>query len=127
MTTMTKARNTEQAEALGRLREWVKPGDTLYTQLKSVSRSGMSRVIQVLKMENNEPRYLGYNIALALDWRYDRNKEGLKVSGCGMDMGFHVVYTLGQALWPNGTPTPHGTRNGEPDSAGGYAIKQRWL
>ena len=22
---------------------------------------------------------------------------------------------------------PHGTRNGEPDSTGGYALKHRWL
>ena len=52
---------------------------------------------------------------------------GLRVSGCGMDMGFHVVYNLGYALWPDGTPEPHGTRNGAPDSDGGYALKHRWL
>lgn len=44
-----------------------------------------------------------------------------------MDMGFHVVYALGSALWPDGTPAPHGTRNGEPDTAGGYALKHEWL
>jgi hypothetical protein len=31
------------------------------------------------------------------------------------------------ALWPNGTDTPHGTRNGEPDTNGGYALKHRWM
>jgi hypothetical protein len=44
-----------------------------------------------------------------------------------MDMGFDLVYSLGSALWPNGTDTPHGTRNGEPDSDGGYALKQSAL
>ena len=52
---------------------------------------------------------------------------GLVVGGCGFDAGFEVVYNLGSLLWPNGTPEPHGTRNREPDSTGGYALKQdRW-
>jgi hypothetical protein len=42
-------------------------------------------------------------------------------------MGFAAVYNLGYALWPNGTPEPHGTRNGVPDRDGGYALKQCWL
>lgn len=33
---------TEQAEAFARLRDWLKPGDTVYTVLDSVSRSGMT-------------------------------------------------------------------------------------
>jgi hypothetical protein len=49
------------------------------------------------------------------------------MSGAGMDMGFELVYRLGQAMWPNGTPEPHGTRNGQPDSDGGYALEHKWL
>lgn len=30
-------------------------------------------------------------------------------------------------LKPDGAPAPHGTRNGEPDTAGGYALKHEWL
>jgi hypothetical protein len=52
---------------------------------------------------------------------------GIKIGGCGMDMGFDLVYSLGATLWPNGTRKPHGTRNGEPDSAGGYALNHRWM
>jgi len=44
-----------------------------------------------------------------------------------IDMGFHVVYNLGRTLWPEGTPEPHGTRNGEPDRDGGYALNHQWL
>jgi len=43
------------------------------------------------------------------------------------DMGFQIVYQLGQRMWPDGTPKPHGRRNGQPDSAGGYALKHQWL
>jgi hypothetical protein len=52
---------------------------------------------------------------------------GIIIGGCGMDMGFALVYNLGSTLWPNGTPEPHGTRNREPDSDGGYALKHNWV
>lgn len=45
---MTKARKQEQTEAIAKLREWLKPGDTVYTILEHVSSSGMSRSIRVL-------------------------------------------------------------------------------
>ena len=118
---------TAQREALERVREWVKPGQTVYTILRHRSASGMQRVIQLVVFEDNEPRYLGYNVALALGDRYHREHEGVVVRGCGMDMGFEIVYRLGQTLWPNGTPLTHSTRNGQPDNSGGYALKQRWL
>jgi hypothetical protein len=53
--------------------------------------------------------------------------NGVKVAGCGMDMGFHLIYSLSYALFPKGTDAPHGTRNGVPDSDGGYALKHEWL
>ena len=50
-------------------------------------------------------------------------KDGdISMGGWGYSKSFQIGYSLGCALWPNGTPEPHGTRNGEPDSAGGYAI-----
>lgn len=97
-----------------------------------------------------------YHIALALDWKYDKDREGVKVSGCGMDMGFSVAYNLDRALFPDGfgvegeLPLGHKIRpatkeeeakavekgatfrgrNGDVsgwDNDGGYALKQRWL
>lgn len=50
-----------------------------------------------------------------------RNGE-IVMSGSGYSKSFQIGYNLGCALWPNGTPEPHGTRNGVPDTAGGYAI-----
>lgn len=44
---MTK-KQTEKADAIARLREWIKPGDTVYTILDHVSASGMSRAIRVV-------------------------------------------------------------------------------
>lgn len=104
----------------------LKPGDTVWCVLRNVSRSGMSRQIDFYKMEKGGPRCISWYTANLLDYR-QTDGGALKVSGCGMDMGFSVVYRLGATLWPKGTAKPHGTRNGEPDSDGGYALKSRWL
>lgn len=95
----TKKQSAEQQEAIARLRETLKPGDTVYCQIKSVSRSGMSRVIQLLTIENNEPRWIGYSAALAMGDTYDQKREGIKIGGCGMDMGFALVYNLARTLF----------------------------
>lgn len=137
------AKNAVRQEAVDALRAWIKPGDTIHTQLKSVSRSGMSRVIQVVQItcKDGEPSvsYLGYNVAQACGFNYDREREGVKISGCGMDMGFSLVYELSAALFSGrfdciGESCPsndhsNGDRNYKPHahSDGGYALKQRWL
>lgn len=95
----------ERGQALRRLREWVKPGDKLYTVLRRRSSSGMCRHISVLKPDPARPGEmldLTFNAARALDWRMDRDTGGLVVGGCGMDMGFHAVYSLSSALYPDG-------------------------
>jgi hypothetical protein len=99
---MTKADMAERDKARETLREFVKPGMTVYTNLRHRARSGMFRVIDVNVIEDNEPRWIGYLAAKATGISYDRNREGLRVSGCGMDMGFHVVYELSRALYPDG-------------------------
>tara|TARA_R100001443_G_scaffold23229_1_gene35451 strand:+ start:137 stop:493 length:357 start_codon:yes stop_codon:yes gene_type:complete len=116
-----------QEQAIEQLKERIKPNDIIYTQLEHVSRSGMTRFIKVRQIEKDYPYDLTYLASVALGWKYSGRYHAIKVEGCGMDMGFHLIYSLGQVLWPNGTDEPHGIRNGEPDSAGGYAITQRWL
>ena len=108
------------------LRTMLTPCDTVYCILQSVSKSGMSRKIKlVINNGGKEVKDITYLASVAMQWAM--SDGALKVSGCGMDMGFNTVYTLGCYLWPNGTDKPHGTRNGVPDSAGGYALKSSWL
>jgi len=124
---MPRYTKTERAEAIAKLRDMLRPGDMIYTTTRKVSRSGMSRDIDLYVIQDNAPRWLSWLTARAVGLPFDRKTEAVKVGGCGMDMGFHLVYTLGAVLWPDGTPEPHGTRNGEPDRAGGYALKHSWL
>lgn len=154
-------KDADQQEAITRLREWLKPGETVYTSLESVSRSGMSRKIGVHYFYTDEKGeivklWLTRLVATACGFRFDYKSESLVIGGCGMDMGFHVVYTLGRVLFPDGFGTVgtngairdlrpqskelaekavacgysfHG-RNGDAsgwDTDGGYALKQRWI
>lgn len=146
---MATAKMIEQKEAIERLREWIAPGSEVYTILRHVSRSGMSRSISVAGIEEEDGRRrifdYDYNVARALGERIDRERGGVKVAGCGMDMGFHLVYSLSRTLFPDGfgcvgKECPSNDHsNGDRDYArhtkrrphwhsdGGYAIRQRWL
>lgn len=119
----------EQEEARAELRKILNPGDTVYTVLRHRSASGMSRVIDFFVFRKNEPLRLTWSIGKAADYSYNRKYEGLAVGGCGMDMGFSVVYNLGRALWPNGDGKYKTGRNGMtgPETDGGYLLNQRWL
>lgn len=108
------------------LRKFIRPNQKVYTFLRSVSSSGMSRNISVFVVHGKELRNITHMVSDALAIG-EAKTGGLRVTGCGMDMGFHVVYSLGMALWPKGTAKPHGTRNGEPDRNGGYALKHEWI
>ncbi|NBR87965.1 MAG: hypothetical protein EBT61_21110 [Verrucomicrobia bacterium] len=136
MANYTKA---EKAEAIARLREWLKPGDTVYTILEHVSSSGMSRAIRFVipKVdEDGKPYFLHPNhaIGVVLGLRFHtsrgRQTDALHVTGCGMDMGFDCVYNLSRYLFPDGFKVDGRGRNGDTsghDNDGGYALKQAWL
>ena len=119
-----KAARAEYCKA--ELRALLTPGAKVYCILRSVSPSGMSRTISLYVKSKGDMRNIDSLSADVLGYKLSK-KEGLLVSGCGMDMGFHLVYSLGCALWPDGTGTHHGTRNDQLGTAGGYALNHVWL
>lgn len=135
-----KTTKAEQAEAREYLQGLLKPGDTVHTILKHVSKSGMSRVIQLIVIKDNRPIDISWNAAKLLEG-YDENHEGCKAGGCGMDMGFHLVYNLGWALFHDGyqcpgaacvsndhSNSPYPARDGSLyHKDGGYALNQHWM
>jgi hypothetical protein len=101
---MTKTKSDlamERIAALDQLAKLLKPGDTVWTKLIHVSRSGMYRVIDCFAIKDNEPLRITWSVA-TLCGGYDRRHEGAKASGCGMDMGFSLVYNTSLALFPHG-------------------------
>jgi hypothetical protein len=104
-TTMTKKAQQEQErqDAIERLRAIFPEGSYVTTLVRHVSQSGMSRAISVFAVEaiDDTPRIyeVSYLVARALDWNLHPSQAGVKVSGAGMDMAFHLVYSLSQALY----------------------------
>ncbi len=98
-----KAIDKKRQEAIDTLRTQfnLKPGDTIFCSLRHVSRSGMYRCIDLFVMRDNEPLRISWTAAQLLEG-YDKRHEGCKASGCGMDMGFHLVMNLGYSLFPDG-------------------------
>lgn len=110
MTTATiskaEAKRQEQEAAMEELRETFPRGSEVPLILRHVSKSGMLRSISPLDGLDD----VSYLVARALDLKTDRDRGGVKVGGCGMDMGFHLVYELAYVL--------HGD---------GYALRHRWI
>ena len=81
----TSEKNKQQAyEYLKQFR-----GKDIAVNIKSVSRSGMSRRFEFYADGYNR---IGYYIAQLLEYPY--NDKGLRADGCGMDMVFSVLSNL---------------------------------
>ena len=137
---------SEKEKKAVELRELLKPGDTVFTKLNHVSRSGMTRIIEVMVFRDSAPVNITYDVSQVLDYKVSNSKHwGLKVGGCGMDMGFSVVYNLSSALYrgigydciedrENGVRCPAADHVNMRDKSkipsrhyDGYALSQRWL
>ena len=136
-----KTTKQEKHEALELLRKKLKSGDTVFCILRHVSKSGMTRVIDLLiNDEAGIPQSISWLFTRVADYSMVNDRlYGIRVSGCGMDMGFELVYNLGRILWPEGVECvgqkcrsndhSNGDRNYEKQihKDGGYALNHRWL
>lgn len=136
--------------------EWVKPGDTITTILRHTSASGMSREISVAIVKDGAISDVTWIVAEILGRKMGKHL-GIVCTGCGMDMGFELVYNLSRRLFPDGfgiegksedgkvavrpvSPVNAAVhvkmgyvfrgRNGDTsgwDNDGGYALNQKWF
>ncbi len=141
MPTKAETIRAEQAEARDKLRELLPPGSTVSTILRHVTGSGMSRSISPVICSPDGPHDLTYLAVRAGVGNVDPKNGGVKMGGCGMDMGFGLVYNLSSMLYPDGfactgdrcpsNDHSNGDRDYTPGhvvhSSGGYALSQRWL
>lgn len=103
-------------EATERLKDWLKPGDTVFTIYRHRAASGMTHWISMVKLthgKDGQPDvlHIDYSVAALLGRGYEtRRHEGIEVHGAGMDMGFELVYSLSRKLFDDG-----------------YALHHRWL
>ena len=108
----------DKETALKHLKEWLKAGDKVYTTIDHVVPSGMTRWLQVFLVRDNQKINISWHCAVLLDLPYNTGGHyGVRVGGCGMDMGFHLVYTMSRVLFPEGSGT---------ERDGGYTLVHSW-
>jgi hypothetical protein len=111
-----KLTDAERAEILDELRALCPPGSTIYTVLRGVSSSGMSRKIDLYVIRGDVPHRITWSVCRlrVAGMTYDDRSDAARISGAGMDMGFHAVYQLASVLYA-------GTERA------GYTLSHRWL
>jgi len=108
----------ERDDAIESLKKLLPQGSQVYTILRHVSASGMSRDISVVMVESgiNDPQIqdITFYVARALGAERNNKNGGIKVTGCGMDMGFDLIHRLSAKIYGH-------------ENRGGYFINQGWL
>ncbi len=127
---MPRYSKSEVSESLEVLRKAMRKGSTVYVTVGHVAKSGMSHTIHVRTMTRNAPLQWDWHVARVLGLTL--TDDGVRIGGCGMDMGFYIVYQLGRKLWPKGSKLPKGARGRNGDTSGfekdgGYLLTHRWL
>lgn len=146
LTASERRRLKVREEAAAELREYLKPGDTIDLILRHRSRSGMFRRISPTFQHPKRGRlhldYLFHRVYNPESRKSVAGGDGVPVGGCGMDMGFQLVYSVAAVLWPDGYRCP-GKSCGDSDHSNppypkrdgrtkhkhgsGYALKSNWL
>lgn len=104
-----KITNEEREAAHDMLRAHFPKGSTVAVVQRHVSASGMSRAISVLAATENDIEDVSWLVRRALGWPLNHRHGGVVVKGAGMDMHFHLVYTLAQTLYGDGYALKHRT------------------
>ena len=114
------AAELERSESIERLRTLFagEESPVIHTITRHVSASGMTRDISLIYVKGGAAFNITYSAALALGWPLSEKSghRAIRVSGAGMDMGFHLVYTLSNVLY-----------RGAVEGDAGYKLEHRWL
>lgn len=115
-----KYTQAEKSEQLENLKMWFPEGSTVYTILRKVAPSGMSRNISVLSIALGDPSqaekeatiyHPNYAVSVVLGLPLVSGfSDSVRINGCGMDMGFALVNDLARTLYGSGD-----------------SLKQRWI
>lgn len=133
---MTKTEKAqEKTDAIAHLRKLCRPGTVVYTTVRRVASSGMSRHISCFVVVKGEIRDVSYRVATAIGWRFSDKTHAIVANGCGMDMGYHTVSVLSYALHgradrgdgaaPEAQGRPFSPRPGH--YRAGYSLRHAWL
>lgn len=116
MSQSTQQVSDDKMNAIEKLRKLLPKDTVIYTVLRHVSRSGMFRAIDMLIVEDGKIRMIPPYLLEEAGFPYKLypKRRGYRVEGCGMDMGFSIVYSLSSLIYGM-------------DDRGGYALVQQWI
>lgn len=86
-------------EAKKYLKQDIKKNTIIYTHVEDVSKSGMSRTMNVYIAKKNKIKRITFITAKCLGLTMTKDNDALRIYGCGMDMGFHLVDSLSWELY----------------------------
>lgn len=120
-------RITDRQAAVIALRDDYKliPGSVVYTTVLHVSRSGMTRAIKAIIVRDGVAEDVSWLVAKAIGGRLHNDYGGVKMSGCGMDMTFALVYALSRSLFPDGHDCTGDRDCPSNDHANDWGVAQR--
>jgi alpha-galactosidase/6-phospho-beta-glucosidase family protein len=84
----------------------------------------MSRRLNIYTVLDGKIINITWHVANVLEYRYNQEKESMVVGGCGMDMGYHIVYSLSRVLGVHTTYQEEDTDGLRGDC---YGLNHRWL
>ena len=113
MTTKPLTQNQQKETASQGSKDYLvknlKAGSTIYTNILNADSRGMSRKMRVYFVDDSGfIENITFDVAQVLGRPF--RDHSMTVQGCGMNMGFSVVYSLSEVLFDDG-----------------YALEQRWL
>lgn len=141
MARTTKPHPSEIAEARARILEILGDNREIYTCLRHVSQSGMTRHISVhaigtIKVQKNGKEYerpylydLTGMAAKVCSYSFNKDRDALVIGGAGMDIGFALVYDLSRVLFEGTTPDqePRTASSLPTNTDAGYVLSHRWI
>ena len=76
--------------------------ERIYANLRHKSGRGMTRVISFYVVKDNDIQCIDWFIQAFLGNKPHKNFSGLIVKGSGMDMAWHIAYSLSRKLYGDG-------------------------
>jgi len=125
MTTATMSKKAELEQKAQEAQEFLlkvfaqQDRPTVWTSLKYVSSSYMSRDITLLTAYEGRIIDITWYASHAMQTGTLKERNGsrvIRVRGAGMDMGFHLVYSLSYSLY-----------KGAPQGDAGYILHHEWI
>jgi hypothetical protein len=86
----------QKKEAQEYLTKIITQNSQIYGAIVKVAPNGISRCIKFYTVKDNCIILITHEIAILTDNPQDRATDGIRVSGCGMDIIFATIYKVGK-------------------------------